>query len=272
MKYSHASFTLPSNITWQAPAAITLANGTNELQDSVDPSIWMFQQSLQALLNGYDAIAPKVALLKQVQETKTKTSTPEPIVDYSWSTKVDVRLTQVRSSEDPTQLMPNVYELQGIDQASMTLLKNLVAYYGENPGSSIINQIDVLYSKEPAKQEQTAPPNGLMSNSLANTTMYLLQTNLSTLSNPPQLAAARLAGIPGTQENLLGMSQIEFLKYAWEAAIVGTGGYYFYYLIKDSKAGLPEYLFNGDTDNVITLVITYNITDDILLNFLNSAV
>ena len=266
-------FTLPSNITWQLPAALTLANGTNDLQDTVDPSIWIFQASLQALLNGYDAIAPKVALLKQVQETKTKTSKPEPIVDYSWSTKIDVRLTQVRSSEDPTKLMPNVYELQGIDQASMTLLKNLMAFYGENPGSAIIRQIDVLYSKEPAKEGQTAPPSGLKSDSIANTSMYLLQTNLSTLSNPPQLAAtARLAGIPGTQENLLGMSQVEFLKYAWEAAIVGTGGYYFYYLIKDSKAGLPEYLFNGDTDNVITLLVTYNITDNVLLNFLNSAV
>ncbi len=266
-------FTLPANITWQLPVALTLANGTNELQDTIDPSIWMFQTSLQALLNGYDAIAPKVALRKQVQETKTKTSKPEPIIDYGWSTKIDMRLTQVRSSEDPTQLMPNVYELQGIDQASMTLLKNLVEYYGEHLGTAIIRQIDVLYSKEPAKEGQTSPPSGLKSDSIANTTMYLLQTNLSTLSNPPQSAAsARLAAVPGMQDNLLGMSQIEFLKYAWESAIVGTGGYYLYYQIKDSKAGLPEYLFNGDTDNIVTLVITYNITDDILLNFLNSVI
>jgi len=266
-------FTLPANITWQMPAALALVNGTNELQDMVDPSIWMFQDSLQSLLNGYDAIAPKVALLKQVQETKTKSAEPEPIIDYSWSTKIDVRLTQVRSAEDPTELMPNVYELAGIDQASMTLLKNLVQYYGENPGTNIIGRIDVLYTKEPAKEGQTAPPSGLKSDSLENTSMYLLQTNLSTLSNPPQsFGAAALASTPGMQDNLLGMTQIEFLKYAWEAAIVGTGGYYFYYLVKDSKAGLPEYLFNGDTDNVITLLVTYNITDNVLLNFLNSVI
>lgn len=266
-------FTLPNNITWQSPAALTLVNGDNTLQDTIDPSIWMFPDDLGALLNGYDAIAPKVQLLKQVQETQTKTGRPEPIVDYSWSTKIDVRLTQVRSAENPTQLMPNVYELQGIDQSSMGLLRNLLEYYGQNPGTNIINQIDVLYSKEPAKEGQTAPPSGLMSNAMANTSMYLLQTNLSTLSNPPQsLAAFRLTAEPGTQDNLLGMRQIDFLKYAWEAAVVGTGGYYFYYLIKDSKAGLPDYLFNGSADNVITLLVTYNITNNVLQNFLNSAV
>ena len=266
-------FTLPNNITWQSPAALMLVNGANVLQDTIDPSIWGFPDDLGALLNGYDAIAPKVQLLKQVQETQTKAGKPEPIVDYSWSTKISVRLTQVRSAEDPTQLMPNVYELQGIDKASMGLLRNLLEYYGQNPGTNVINRIDVLYSKPPAEENQTEPPSGLMSNALANTSMYLLQTNLSTLSNPPQsLATFRLTAEPGTQENLLGMRQIDFLKYAWEAAVVGTGGYYFYYLIKDSKAGLPEYLFNGSTDNIITLLVTYNITNNVLQNFLNSAV
>ncbi|HVW98212.1 MAG TPA: LysM peptidoglycan-binding domain-containing protein [Mucilaginibacter sp.] len=266
-------FTLPNNITWQLPVAMTLMNGPNTFQDTVDPSIWMFKNDLQALLNGYDAVVPKVRLLKQVQETKTITADPEPVNDYSWSTKIDIRLTQVRSSEDTTQLMPNVYELRGIDQASMMLLRNLVEYYGNNPGTQIISRIDVLYAKEPAKEGQTEPPNGLRSDSLSNTTMFLLQTNLSTLSNPPQ-SGMRLAAesAPGTQENLLGMTQIDFLKYAWEASVVGTGGYYLYYQIRDSKAGLPDYLFNGDTDNIVTLVVTYNITDDVLLNFLNSVV
>src|SRR3546814_8101625 len=97
----------------------------------------MFPSNLLALLNGRDAISPKVALLKQVQETKTRAASPEPVADYSWSTKIDLRLTQVRAAEDPTQLMPNVYELQGTDQASMSLLKNLVEYYGKHPETAI---------------------------------------------------------------------------------------------------------------------------------------
>src|SRR3546814_256876 len=180
---------------------------------------------LRALRNGRDAHAPKVAQMKQVQETKTRTSSAEPIAEYSWSTKIDLRLTQVRAAEDPTQLMPNVYELQGTDQASMSLLKNLVEYYGKHPETAIIRQIDVLYGKDPAKEGQTEPPSGLTSDGMANTTMYLLQTNLSSLSNPPQPAAsAKMADEPGTQENLLGMSQLEFPTNVWESAIVGTGG------------------------------------------------
>ena len=38
----------------------------------------------------------------------------------------------------------------------MGLLRNLLEYYGQNPGTNIIRQIDVLYSKEPAK-EAVAP-------------------------------------------------------------------------------------------------------------------
>jgi len=266
-------FTLSTYTTLQLPVALALANGSNELQDTLDPAIWVFPSNLLALLNGYDALAPKVALLKQVQETKTRAATPEPVADYSWSTKIDLRLTQVHAAEDPAQLMPNVYELQGTDQASLSLLKNLVEYYGKNPETAIIRQIDVLYSKEPAKEGQTEPPSGLKSDGIAHTTMYLLQTNLSSLSNPPQPAvSAKLADEPGTQENLLGMSQIEFLTYVWESAIVGTGGYYLYYRVNGSGAGLPEHLFNGDTDNTVTLTVTYHITDDMLLDFLNSAV
>gem|GEM_PF-1507749 len=272
-KVQPRKFSLPSNITWQLPVSMTLVNGSNLLQDNIDPSIWMFKNSLEALLNGYDAIAPKVRLLKQVQETKVKTGPPEPINDYGWSTKIDVRLRQVKSAEDPTKLMPSVYELQGIDPSSMSLLQNLIEYYDANPESTIINQIDILYSKEPAKEGQKEPPSGLRSDAVANTSVYLLQTNLSTLSNPPQLASAgSLSALPGMQDNILGMSQLEFLKYMWEAAVVGTGGYYLYYFVKDSKTGLPDYLFNGDTEVTISVVITYNITDDILLNFLNSVI
>src|SRR3546814_3820426 len=81
-----------------------------------------------------------------------------------------------------------------------------------------------------------------------------------------------MADEPGTQENLLGMSQLEFLTYVWESAIVGNGGYYLYYRVNGGGAVLPEHLFNGDADNIVTLLVTYHLTDDVLLDFLNSAV
>lgn len=266
-------FTLPGYISWQLPVTRTLAAAHNEMFNDLDPGIWTFPDGLTALLTGYDAIAPKVRLMKQVQENIISAAAPEPVTDYCWSTSINLRLQQVRSSEDPTALMPNVYELQGIDQAAMTLLEQLIIYCAEHPDTDIIDVVDVLYTKDPAKEGQTAPPNGLRSDSVDHTLIYLLQTNLSTLSNPPQLnAAARLAAEPGTQPNLLGMTQLEFIKYMWEAAIVNSGGYYLYYQVRDSGEGLPEYLFNGDTDNIVTLVISYRITDNILHGFINSAV
>ncbi len=266
-------FTLPSYVMWQIPQALTLVNGDNRLQETVDPSIWAFKDSLQAMLNGYDVVTPKVRLLKQVQVTKISADAPEPVNNYSWSTTINVKLAQVKSAENPALLMPNVYEVQGIDQNAMLLLQNLLAWYGKNPESQLLNEIQILYTKEPAKEGQEVPPNGLRSDSLSNTSVFLLQTNLSTLSNPPQLDTRMNVGAtPGMQENLIGMSQLEFLTYMWEAAVVGTGGYYLYYQLKDSKAGLPDYLFNGDTNGTVTLVVTYHITDNVLQNFLNSVV
>lgn len=265
-------YTLPSQVEWTAPQVIKLVNGSNYLQQSIDPSIWAFKNNLQSLISGANAIKPKVALLRQVQETATLLSDPVPVQNYSWSTTINLQLRQVRKAESPTELMPNVYEVQGIDQGSMSLLRDLIDYYGKNPEATIINEIQFLYTKDPAQEGQQSPPTGLKSDSIANTTVFLLQTNLSTLSNPSPMLQRLVAGVPGEQQNLLGMEQIEFLRFVWEAAIVGTGGYYFYYLINDSKAGLPDYLFNNDKDATITLLITYKITDNVLQNFLNSVV
>lgn len=265
-------YTLPSHVEWTSPQAIRLMNGSNHLQQSIDPSIWAFKNNLQSLISGPNAIKPKVALLRQVQETLSVVTDPVPVQNYSWSTTFNVQLRQVRKSETPTELMPSVYEVQGIDQGSMALLRDLIEYYGKNPGATIINEIQFLYTKDPAQEGQEYPPTGLKSDSINNTTVFLLQTNLSTLSNPSPMLQRLVAGVPGEQKNLLGMKQIEFLRFLWEAAIVGTGGYYFYYLINDSKAGLPDYLFNDDRDATITLLITYNITDNVLQNFLNSVV
>lgn len=265
-------YTLPSHVEWTSPQAIQLANGSNYLQASIDPSIWAFKNNLQSLISGANAIKPKVALLRQVQETVNLTADPVPVQNYSWSTTFNVQLRQVRKAEAPTELMPNVYEVQGIDQGGMSLLRDLIDFYGKNPGATIIKEIQFLYTKDPAQEGQKEPPTGLKSDSIANTTVFLLQTNLSTLSNPSPMLQRLVAGVPGEQPNLLGMKQIEFLRFVWEAAIVGTGGYYFYYLINDSKAGLPDYLFNDDKDATITLLITYDITDNVLQNFLNSVV
>lgn len=265
-------YTLPSYVEWTTPQAIQLANGSNYLQQTIDPSIWAFKNNLQSLITGLNAIKPKVALLRQVQETVNLLADPTPVQNYSWSTNFNVQLRQVRKAEAPTELMPNVYEVQGIDQGSMSLLRDLVDYYGKNPGAAIIDEIQFLYTKDPAQQGQDKPATGLKSDSIANTTAFLLQTNLSTLSNPSPMLQRLVAGVPGEQPNLLGMKQIEFLRFLWEAAIVGTGGYYFYYQVNDSKAGLPDYLFNDDKDAVITLLITYKITDNVLQNFLNSVV
>lgn len=263
-------YTLPVKIDWQVPQTIVLSNGNSAAASIADPSIWMFKNNLQALISGSKPVTPKVKLLRQVQETLTITGDANPIANYSWSTAVNIMLRQVKQTADPTQFMPCVYEVQGIDQLSMQLLQDLLEFGAHNPQLNMISAINILYSKEPAQEGQTAPPTGLRSDGVDHTTVFLLQTNLSTLSNPTLAADAPAPQV--VLPNLLGMTPIGFLRFLWEAAIVGTGGYYLYYQIKESKTGLPDYLFNGDTDAQITLMITYNVTDNVLKGFMNSVV
>ncbi len=268
----HRRYPLPVHIDWQLPESVLLFNGNNRLAATNDPAIWDFRNNLQSLISGKSAIAPKVRLLKEVQETLSRAGNPAPVTEYSWSTRLTVQLRQIKSAKNPAMLMPNVYEVQGINQDAMPLLQAFLEYVAEHPDQTLVDRIDILYTKEPAKAGQEAPPNGLCSDAIANSIVFLLQNNLSFLSDPPKSRKDVLARAADSQENLAGMASEDFLKRLWEASVTGSGGYLLYYQVKDSKAGLPDYLFNSEKVGEITLVITYNITDDILHGFINSVV
>jgi hypothetical protein len=177
------------------------------------------------VITGQQALQPKVNLWTQLQEGPGQTHDPKLITDYSWSTVIEIDVRQTASGDGV--FLPNTYEMTGMDSGGGKLLENLLVWYAEAQFPKI-DKIQILYPPDPAVPDQQVPPNGLRSD--ADPTFFLLQTNLSTASNPPQLSEAMMlklaAGSP--QRDPLGQTDIEFLKLMWESAVVNSGGYVLY--------------------------------------------
>jgi len=262
-------FTLPTAVLWHTPVALVTANrGSERLPETVEPHLWQFPSELMDVITGKQALQPQVRLWTQLQEGPGQTHEPKLITDYSWSTVIEIQVRQTASGDGV--FLPNTYEMTGIDSGGGRLLENLLVWYAEAQLPRI-DKIQILYPPDPAVPDQEVPPNGLKSD--PDPTFFLLQTNLSTASNPPQLSQAMLlklaAGSP--QRDPLGQSDIEFLKLMWESAVVNSGGYVLYYEGKP-KQGLPNYLFSQDGIGKLTLLVTYTITDNVLRNFMNNVV
>lgn len=261
-------FTLPTGLRWHTPMAIEPVNRASAPPpETVEPLLWQFPSELQQVITGPQALQPKVELWTQRQEGPGQIYEKEPVTNYTWSTTIKMQLRQTASGD--LVFLPNTYELTGIDAGGTQLLENLIRWYAGG-GTPVIEKLRILFPPDPAVEGQEVPPDGLKSD--ADPTFFLLQTNLSTASQPPQgaaLSAALAATAP--PHDPLGQTQLEFIELLWESSIVNSGGYILYYQT-ETGSGLPDYLFSEDGVAPLTLLITYSITDNVLQNFLNNVV
>lgn len=262
-------FTLATSVLWHTPEVFSSANRGSELPaDTVEPHLWQFPSELIQVITGPQALQPKCKLWVQRQEGPGQNHEPEEVKEHTWSTAIAINVRQTASGDKV--FLPNTYELTGIDSGATKLLENLLVWYAEKE-TPVIDKLRILYPPDPAVEGQEEPPTGLKSD--ADPTFFLLQTNLSTASQPPQITAttAALLAAEAPQRDPLGQTGIEFLKLLWESSIVNSGGYVLYYETQPGQ-GLPNYLFSQDGVAKLTLLITYSITDNVLQNFLNNVV
>ena len=264
-------FTLATSTVWHTSyTLVTLNPGSQSAAGVVEPRLWQFPSELMEVITGPHALQPKVELLTQRQEGPGQEYPPEQVVKYFWSTKLEVQVRRTASGDD--LFLPCTYEVTGIDAGASQLLENLLVWYsGKNTPN--IYKIEILYTQSPAVQDQDHPPVGLKSDS--DPTFFLLQTNLSTASQPPQVTAAMASRLDAAspQQDPLGQTDIEFLKLLWESSVVNSGGYVLYYQAGASAGeGLPGYLFSQDGIATLTILIAYSIEGNVLQNYLNSVV
>lgn len=262
-------FTLPTGILWQTPTTVLMTNRDGARPaETIEPHLWQFPSELMEVITGPQALQPQVQLWTQRQESPGQTYPKEPVTQYTWSTVIEIQVRQTASGDGV--FLPHTYEMTGIDSSGNKLLENLLVWYTDATELEIA-KINILYPPDPAVPGQEVPPTGLKSD--PEPTFFLLQTNLSTASQPPQFNATLAHKLAATspERDPLGQTDIEFLKLLWESSVVNSGGYVLYYETL-AKQGLPNYLFSQDGVAKLTLLVTYTNTDNVLRNFLNNVV
>ena len=129
--------------------------------------------------------------------------------------------------------LAGVYQLVGTDELTRGRIELLLA----DPtalGTATLNMLAPL-------------GNSAYRSSPADASIVLAKTNLSTLSQPPQLFAA-LAAAPLPPDHAKLADVERFLRLVWELSVVHSGGFFLY--MKD----LPEDAFQGGVADVAVLV------------------
>lgn len=250
-------------VTLRNPIPWSRSDALRPGDDPKDPGIWMFPPELVTIINSPKAVDAKFQLLRDVDGDE------QPVTPI-WSTLTPITVRLAPSGQQNASV-PNVYELQDTDDNGALLLEQLlIRAAGEPAGLDV--ELQLLYPEEPIAPGDDTPPVGLKSDGADDTSLFLLQTNLSTVSNPSVTPGAAEAALSGS--HLVGMTGIELLKLVWEGTVVRSGGYFLHYQVDSTKAGLPDYLFNETPSTTVFLLITTNIAmtpgGDPLPPFLNA--
>ena len=174
---------------------------------------------------------------------------------------IDVKVKRVPGADKA------IYELMGTGQSGTSLLENLLLYYAQTKSNAPAT-VSILYPLAPAQAGQSGPPAGLQSASETDVTLFIAQSNLSTVSHPPTLLQGNQA-VTVNPGGLLGQTALDFLKLLWECSITGTGGFYLYYSVTPDNTTLPDYLFNENPVATITLLTPLNLPEG-LPGFVNA--
>ncbi len=169
----------------------------------------------------------------------------------TFATRIDLTIKQIPAAEQG-QFLANVFALSGASQADEALLGRILAVLkaGERP----IQAINILYPPGPNQP-------GLASDDLAGalTEVFVLRTNTTSVSQPPQALRALAATVPtgvsvGADLSLTDDGGYGFLQIIQQATVTNAPGYYLRY--RGDKDSLDPKLFaNGPA--TLTLLVTY---------------
>lgn len=152
----------------------------------------------------------------------------------------------------PPPLAPFTYELIGPSAADAPLLQRLLTAM-DSLGERLVQRLFLLCPDGAGERA------GLASRGDDELLAFLLQTNLSTETNPPPLRGAEaLRAGDGRPVRGIANRPAEFVKLLWECSTVRSGGYYLHYELPEEGAGLPASIFDTSGSATLTLVIAYD--------------
>jgi len=232
------------------------------------------QKRLTALCANVADMTPYLPLMSPVVSvTDPATSTTDylPVKGYTLATRIDFRVKRLAQLDDlapplpdandivppgpgndgsnARPLAPFAYELVGPSPADAILLQRMLTAI-DSLGEKALSDILLLYNDE------NDGSSGLMSRGKREFLSFIVQSNLSTETNPPPALFAAKGAADDEKVSGIANSPTEFVKLMWELSTVNQGGYYLYYQSLKEGSGLPPGIFDDSGIATLTMVIT----------------
>lgn len=244
------------------------------LSSALLTSVEAKQARLATEISTTRALTPYLPVLSPsvgVSDPATSQTTYSDIDDYAFATRIDFRIKQLAQAADlaperadangivpPGPANPGsparplaqfAYEIIGPNPAEAVLLERLLTAMASE-GEDLVSALFLLYA------DVNNGAAGLTSRADSEFLSFIVQSNLSTETNPLPSAGLRSLVADDTPPTGIANSPAEFIKLLWELSTVNSGGtFLFYQLLKDGS-GLPPSLFDDTGIATLTLVVT----------------
>lgn len=240
-------YTISQHSAWQA-AQVPACLGAGAA--SGGPSLWMFPDTLIQELESAQDPNQRYGLYVGVQEEGNRPMEINPVKSYAWATMINVDVQKIPDS-DQSPGAANAYMVAGADEVGQDLLHTLLPIVDDN------TVLYLLYQPGPSGGDT-----GYASDVLDADSTFILQTNLSQLSNSPSANAMAFVSLTGfraasTTPYAAPVSDpADFLNLLWECGVTRSGGYYLNY--SAGGAGLPDTVFSSGTTATLGLLVVLN--------------
>lgn len=259
-------YTFQTVTQWISSGKVTLPSPA--AASASDLLIWNFPSGLleQVAQTKTQGTAFDIQVGSQNVETgKMEYNTAKP---YAWATVLEIDIKkQVASLDELGGSAGYTYELLGANEGGTQLLERLLRVLPKGDAGqaeSLCYDIQWLY-------EGT---NGMMSVG-DEMTSYVVQSNLSTETNPAPAARSFMAKTAATSTKFGHLQKgnvYDFMKLLWEGSITRSGGYYLLYNETEGNQGFPDSLFDSSGNATISLYIAYQDAKNVLATYMNTAI
>lgn len=232
------AFALENAIVW------TPANATALSLRPFAPSLAKLQET--------EGTAPIPVLVnsRQAQGAYLPDGTPLPLGDITFATSITLTVKQIPGAAQGS-VLADVFALSGASQSDEALLGRILddLKAGDRP----VAAIQVLY-------QTAAGASGLVSATVDPDAVFVLRTNTTTVSQPPQGLMAFAQGLPagvsvGASSDITSDGGYGFLQIVQQATVTNAPGYYLRFVDKTGNS-LPAALFVKGVAQV-TMLVTY---------------
>lgn len=258
-------YTFQTVTKWSTSGVVKLPYGALGDQTDVSPLIWNFPSGLLQQISLNKRAGSAFDMQVGTYNAANGKMDYKNASYYGWSTCLEIDIKK-QSDDRSAGTEAFTYELIGASASGTQILERLLRELDPNSANNnqaVIEDIQWLYNSG----------QGLASVGNVNMKTFIVQSNLSTETNPVSAATASFKTTGPAETNGVLNTLYDFIKLLWECSVTRSGGYYLLYNERESNEGFPSTIFDNADHAQISLLITYNNAyNNILKDFMNCAI